>query len=68
MIHYCYFCKQSIAPDAQGMISREGVTEQSKGQNWVWGPEPVHEECRLNLKTPFDDREGYIHTGEKIRA
>ena len=36
MIHYCYVCKQSITPDAQGMISREGVIEQSKGQNWVW--------------------------------
>ena len=34
MIHYCYVCKQSITPDAQGMISREGVIEQSKGQNW----------------------------------
>jgi hypothetical protein len=50
------------------MISREGVTKQPRGQNWVWGPEPIHEECRLNLKTPFDDQDGYIRTGEKIQA
>ena len=68
MIHYCYVCKQVIEPDAQGMIRVEGVTELPRGKAWVWGPEPVHEDCRLDLKTPYDDRDGFKHTWQKMKA
>ena len=31
------------------------------------GPEPIHDEV-ADLKTPFDDREGYTRRVEKIRV
>ena len=49
------------------MISREGVIEQSKGQNWAWVRSRFTTRS-LDLKTPFDDREGYTRRVEKIRV
>jgi len=53
------------------MIRLEGVTHTSAPKAWVWGPVPVHEDCRLRLKTPYDDRvgiDGYIRTWQKMMA
>ena len=58
----CYVCHHSIEPNAQGEVRFEGVTlnfEPASGvQGWVWGPVAVHEDCRLQLETPHDDRVG----------
>jgi hypothetical protein len=64
----CYVCSHPIAPDAEGMIRVEGVTELPRRAAWEWGPEPLHEECRPALVTPFDGMAGYKLTWQQVRA
>ncbi len=66
----CHVCHGEMAPDSVGKILWSGVTEAPKGKAWVWGPVPVHEACRLDLETPYDDRigDGFILTWERVRV
>lgn len=66
----CHVCLRPIPPDARGQVRVEGITEQPKGMAWVWGPVPVHEACRTQLHTPFDDKvgDGYCATWQKMKA
>jgi len=60
MTHTCYVCAGNIDPNPNGQIRLEGITEATNepGRPWVWGPVEVHEDCRLRLSTPYDDRIG----------
>ncbi len=64
MEYVCAVCDERIEPDDSKVL--EGVTRQSAPKAWVWGPVPVHEDCRLRLQTPYDDQvgteDGYIRT------
>jgi hypothetical protein len=67
----CFVCHEPIdvAKEPKGKLRLEGVTEGPKFKAWVWGPEPVHEPCRLDLVTPFDDDvdgERYQKTWQRI--
>jgi hypothetical protein len=66
----CHVCSEHIEPDDRGHIRLEGITKQPKGMAWVWGPVPVHEPCRLKLRTPYDDQvgDGYCSTWQKMKA
>ena len=67
-ILYCYVCHKMIDPH-QRRIRWEGVTRAPEQSTWIWGPVPVHEDCRLRLRTPFDDcvgSDGYISTWELL--
>lgn len=57
----CYVCAIEIEPDDNGRIRYEMVTDTTT-REVVWGPEPVHEPCRVRLSTPVDDKigEGYV--------
>ena len=70
MEYTCAVCDKGIEPDAKGKVRLEGVTHSSAPKAWVWGPVPVHEDCRLTLQTPYDDRVGteYIRTWQKMTA
>jgi hypothetical protein len=70
MEYVCEVCKHAIPPDDRGKIRLEGVTHLSAPKAWVWGPVPVHDKCRLYLRTPYDDRigAGYKSTWEMVRA
>lgn len=52
----------------EGRSPSRGVTELPKGMASVWGPEPVHEDCRTLLRTPYDDQEGYKLTWQTMKA
>jgi len=64
----CYVSSQPIELDAQGMISMGGVTELPRRAAWVWGPEPLHEECRPALVTPHDGMADYKLTWQDMQA
>jgi hypothetical protein len=69
--YVCEVCGERIQPDHQGKIRLEGVTHANARKAWLWGPVPVHEDCRLRLRTPYDDQvgvEGYIRTWQKMTA
>jgi hypothetical protein len=69
--YVCEVCGERIQPDHQGKIRLEGVTHANARKAWLWGPAPVHEDCRLRLRTPYDDQvgvEGYIRTWQKMTA
>lgn len=70
MRYVCHVCGKTVEPDAQGQVRLEGVTEAPKGMVWVWGPVAVHEQCRLLLNTPYDDKigNGYIATWQRMKA
>jgi hypothetical protein len=70
MEYTCAVCHQGIEPDVRGKIRLEGVTHTKAPKAWVWGPVPVHEDCRLTLQTPYDDQVGtdYIRTWQKMTA
>ncbi len=70
MTYNCEVCGKPIEPNSDGKIRTEGITHQSTPKAWVWGPVTVHEECRLLLKTPYDDQigAGYKATFDFIRA
>lgn len=63
-------CKERIYPNASRKIRLEGVTHASAPKAWVWGPVTVHEECRLYLRSPYEDQigDGYIATWEMMNA
>lgn len=64
----CHVCQREVLPETDGKIRYEGITSRPKGMAWVWGPVPVHEECRYWVKTPYDDQIGgaYKSTWERI--
>jgi hypothetical protein len=64
----CHVCEQHIEPDAYGRIRFEGVTEAPRGKAWVWGPVAVHEDCRMGVVTPYDDKigDGYVLTWQRV--
>lgn len=70
MTYYCEVCGNLIEPNAAGRIRLEGITHESAPKAWVWCPVPVHEACRLLLKTPDDDRigKGYVALSDSLRA
>ncbi len=69
MTYTCHVCRQTVQPDAEGKVRLEGIT-QGDSLAWVWGPVSVHEDCRLRLTTPYDDRlgVGYVATWERMTA
>jgi hypothetical protein len=46
----------------------EGISRIGKPEAWVWGPVVVHDECRLDVKTPFDEKGGldYVAAWERV--
>jgi hypothetical protein len=70
MEYVCEVCKRPIIPDARGKIRLEGVTHRSAPKAWVWGPVAVHEDCRLNLHSPYKDEIGgdYVSTWQMMSA
>jgi hypothetical protein len=68
VIHRCHVCQDAVEPDEAGKVRFEGITEAPKGKAWVWGPVAVHEQCRLDLATPYDDRivDGYVATWQRL--
>ena len=70
MKYVCAVCDRHIEPDPQGKVRLEGVTHRKAPKAWVWGPVPVHEDCRLTLQTPYDGEVGidYVRTWQKMTA
>jgi len=70
VIFNCEVCGNPIEPNAVGRIRLEGVTHDSAPKAWVWGPVAVHEDCRVLLKTPYDDQlgKGYAAISDSLRA
>lgn len=58
MIPNCYVCDKPLQLDKLGRVRLEGVTVGSGKGPWVFGPVLVHDPCRLELKTPYDERVG----------
>ena len=55
---------------AQPHLDLERVTHTAVRRRPGWGPQTVHEDCRLRLTTPHDDQlgDGYIRTWQKMTA
>ncbi|MCA1603463.1 MAG: hypothetical protein LC776_18085 [Acidobacteria bacterium] len=47
-----------VEPGDDGKVQIEGVSHVDTPKAWVWGPVVVHDPCRLDLKTPLDDKIG----------
>jgi hypothetical protein len=56
--YICEVCTQRMEPSTRGKIRVEGVTHSNAPKAWVWGPVPCHDECRIRLRTPYDDQVG----------
>lgn len=50
----CYVCQRPIVPGPKG-IRYEGTTW-GNSSRWTFGPVPVHDDCRMDLKTPHDGK------------
>lgn len=64
----CYVCHEPVAPGRDGQMQCEGIYRLGKPEAWVWGPVVVHDECRLDVKTPFDEKVGldYMAAWERV--
>ncbi len=64
----CHVCHEQVEPDDDGKVQVEGVSHVDMPKAWVWGPVVVHDQCRLRVKTPFDDRVGgeYMALWERV--
>lgn len=51
-------CGEQVTPGNDGKIQLEGISHVNAPKAWVWGPVIVHDDRRLRLKTPFDDKIG----------
>lgn len=65
---HCHVCRWPIEPDQFGRVRFEGVTEGGMKGRFVFGPVPVHEPCRFELETPYDDKIGaqYCSTWDQL--
>ncbi|MBD0671642.1 hypothetical protein [Streptomyces sp. CBMA156] len=51
-LYDCVVCLKPIKVAPDGKIRIEGIVKHEK--QWLWGPYPVHESCRLNIRTIYD--------------
>lgn len=65
-VYHCFVCSRVIKQDEEGLIRTEGMLK-SGTKAWEWGPVPVHDDCRLNLKTPLDDQDGYMSAWQLMK-
>jgi hypothetical protein len=64
----CVVCLKPIEVAADGKIRIEGIVRHEK---WLWGPYPVHEPCRLDIRTFYDRLLGdgvHVARGFRTRA
>jgi hypothetical protein len=61
-------CGRPVAPDADGTVRIVGLAPREAPRLWVWGPAVVHDECRYDVRTPLDDRTGYLPVEQRIQS
>ena len=64
----CAVCGAPVVPDADGTVRIVGLAPREAPRLWVWGPAVVHDECRYDLRTPLDDRTGYLPVEQRVRT
>lgn len=64
----CPVCLRAVAPDADGTVRVVGLAPREAPRVWVWGPAVVHDECRYDVRTPLDDRTGYLPVEQRVRT
>ena len=64
----CTVCGRPVVPDADGTVRIVGLAPREAPRLWVWGPAVVHDECRYDVRTPLDDRTGYLPVEQRVRA
>jgi hypothetical protein len=64
----CPVCLHPVAPDADGTVRVVGLAPREAPRLWVWGPAVVHDECRYDVRTPLDDRTGYLPVEQRVRT
>ncbi len=64
----CTVCGGPVLPDADGTVRIVGLAPREAPRLWVWGPAVVHDECRYDLRTPLDDRTGYLPVEQRVRT
>ena len=64
----CVACARPVAPDADGTVRIVGLAPREAPRLWVWGPAVVHDECRYDVRTPLDDRTGYLPVEQRVRT
>lgn len=64
----CHVCHEQVEAGCDGKVQLEGVSHVDTPKAWVWGPVVVHDDCRLGLETPFDDKIGleYMALSERM--
>lgn len=64
----CHVCHQHVEAGRDGKVQLEGVSHVGTPKAWVWGPVVVHDDCRVQVKTPFDDKIGleYMALSERM--
>jgi hypothetical protein len=50
----CHVCGRLVASDVRGEVQHEAVARR-EDKHVVWGPVVVHDDCRLDVVTPYDD-------------
>ncbi|MGW3077886.1 hypothetical protein [Kitasatospora sp. NPDC001132] len=66
-LYDCVVCLRPIEAEPDGKIRIEGIVKHEK--QWLWGPYPVHEPCRLDIRTMYDRLLGDgIHVAAGFRA
>jgi hypothetical protein len=63
-----HICHKPVVPGFDRMVQLEGISHVDTPKAWVWGPGIVHDDCRLRLTTPFDDKVGqdYMALSERM--
>jgi hypothetical protein len=64
----CAVCGRQVTPDEDGTVSIVGLAPREAPRLWVWGPAVVHDECRYDVRTPLDDRTGYLPVEQRVRT
>ena len=62
----CHVCGRQVAPGPDGTVRVAGLAPREAPRVWVWGPVLVHEKCRFDVVTPFDDETGYLPVDQVV--
>ena len=64
----CHACGRRVDTGPEGTLRIVGVAPREAPRVWVWGPVLVHEGCRYDVRTPYDDEAGYVAVDQAISA
>lgn len=62
----CHACDRPVELTPDGAVQVVGIAPREAPRVWVWGPVLVHDACRYEVTTPYDELTGYLPVDQRV--